>query len=137
MWASVFGGQYALYTFATWQLHPCLYLQFPLLHDYVSVSRYFSVRLCFTVLEFDYTQLTQLFKAPWLLYPLLAQCRIKLDSAICVCRAQIDTLFTAVCWFFLSSCPVMVAFEIRNLEIFWKINLDQAVRIRENNLYSE
>ena len=28
----------------------------------------------------------------------------------------------------------MAAFEIRNSEIFWKTNLDQAVRIRDNNL---
>jgi hypothetical protein len=31
----------------------------------------------------------------------------------------------------------MAAFEIRNLEIFWKINLDQTVRIHESNLDCE
>jgi len=32
-------------------------------------------------------------------------------------------LYNDLCWIFLSSCPLMAGFEIRDLWIFWKINL--------------
>jgi hypothetical protein len=45
-----------------------------------------------------------------------------------------SNILQCLIWFFLSSRHILTASEIRNLEIFWKINLDQTVRIRDNNL---
>lgn len=51
------------------------------------------------------------------------------------CSAQIDALFyNVLCWRLLSSCHLLAAFEIRILEISWKINLDQTVGIHDHNL---
>lgn len=51
------------------------------------------------------------------------------------CRAQTYTLFYKVLrWFYLSSCHIMTTFEVRNLKIFWKVNMKQTVIIYENNL---
>jgi hypothetical protein len=50
------------------------------------------------------------------------------------CRAQIDTLFyNVLCKLFLSACLIVAAFQIRRLEIFWKINFDLTVGIRYSN----
>lgn len=51
------------------------------------------------------------------------------------CRAQIDVLFySGLSWFFLFFCHLIGAFELRSLEIYCKIKLDQTVGIHSNNL---
>jgi len=52
------------------------------------------------------------------------------------CRAQLDMLlYSVLCWFFLSFCHAMVAFEFLNLGIFFKINLEQTVGTNNNNVH--
>ena len=50
------------------------------------------------------------------------------------CRVLLCNVWS---WIFLSSYHIMAAFEIRNLGIFWKINLDETVWIHPNNLVSQ
>ena len=49
-------------------------------------------------------------------------------------RDHFYTLFCNVlCWLSLSSCYLVAAFELRRLEIFWKMNLDQTAVSHKNN----
>jgi hypothetical protein len=51
------------------------------------------------------------------------------------CQAEIDmVLYTVSCWFSLSTCYLVAAFDVWRLGIIWKINLDQMVGIHKNNL---
>jgi len=43
----------------------------------------------------------------------------------------------ALCVFFMSSGYLVAAFEFRIFEIFWKIKLNQTVKINKNNLDGE
>jgi len=53
-------------------------------------------------------------------------------------RAQIETFLSGTLfWFFLSSCHLTAAFEMRILEIFWVTYLDQTNGIHGNNLDCE
>jgi len=52
------------------------------------------------------------------------------------CRAEIYTVFYSV-WAFHKLLSPTGYFELRRLEIFWKINLDQTVGIHDTNLDCE
>ena len=68
-----------------------------------------------------------------LIGPMLSCTRQRIPMYQVQRRTQIDTLFYTVLWcVFLSSCRIMSVFKIGKLETFWKINLDQNVRIHNN-----
>jgi len=62
----------------------------------------------------------------------MVQCRFTLDSAF-RCKRSIfepkSTIYNVLCWLFLSSYHLTADLEIRRLEIFWEIDLDQTVEI--------
>ena len=50
------------------------------------------------------------------------------------CRAQVDTLmYCVLCWFSPNFSHIMAAVKIRKLDIFYKVNVDQAVWIHDNS----
>lgn len=139
LWDSVFVGQYALSTFGTWQLNPSYTFIF-LFFTITSLShaiwpQIVSVLRCLNMIIHSSLNVLRprgYFNHYWPNIVLSSTTLFVFPQV--QCRAQTTHYFTALCWFFLSSCGIMAAFEIRNSEIFWKINLDQAVRIRDNNL---
>ena len=44
-------------------------------------------------------------------------------------QCRVDMLYYNVLrWFFQNSCPIIAAFEIGRVQIFWKINMDKTVQ---------
>lgn len=49
-------------------------------------------------------------------------------------RAQVDTvLYCVLCWFSPNFSHIMTAVKIRKLDIFYRANVDQTVRIHDNS----
>lgn len=50
------------------------------------------------------------------------------------CRAQIDPiLYSLSCGLYASSCYLLAAFELKRMELFWKLNLEHNIGIQYNN----
>jgi hypothetical protein len=68
-----------------------------------------------------------------LIDPLSSYIRQRFPLCEAQCRTQIDPPFYSLsCWFYLLS-----AFELKRLELFWKMNFDHTIGIQYNNLSSK